>query len=312
MANAFISYSHVDENVLNRLHVHMANLIRDNVISSWSDHEILAGANLDNDINYALSNSDIFLAIVSPDYLSSNYCYEKEFKTALEIQKQGKLLIVPIIAQPCDWKSSPFGKMKAIPKDGKPISEWTNENMAYLNVVDELRKLLSKSNFFTNATLASPADKTNAGRNYKLKRDFDPIDILNFKEESFEKIKAYFKDSLEEISSVEQIQARFVKNEQNSFTCVISNRAKIGSVAYINVGIISESLFGRGDLSYSFSENSQVNSLDQTFSIEHDEFKLFWSQSNSYHFRQRDEKLSANIIAENLWIQFIEKVGISF
>jgi len=48
-------------------------------------------------------------SLVSPDYLNSNYCYEIEFAEA-----QQKIIIVPVIAQPCGWHSSPFEKMKAV------------------------------------------------------------------------------------------------------------------------------------------------------------------------------------------------------
>ena len=59
---------------------------------------------------------------------------------ALEWHDAGEARIVPIIVEPCDWKNSPLNKLKVIPKDGKPINEWTNENAAYLNIVTELRR----------------------------------------------------------------------------------------------------------------------------------------------------------------------------
>jgi hypothetical protein len=131
---AFISYSHNDEIILERLHKHLAQLQRDNLLRAWSDHDILAGGSLDSEISGALEKSQLFIALLSPDYIASNYCYEKEFETALKMQEEGRLIIVPIISDPCDWLSTPFKQFKALPKDGKPISEWDNANNALLFV----------------------------------------------------------------------------------------------------------------------------------------------------------------------------------
>jgi hypothetical protein len=313
MFKAFISYSHIDERILERLHVHMAVLKRDGKIASWYDKEILAGGDLNTDISSALSDSDIFLAIVSPDYLNSQYCYEKEFQEALKMQERGQIIIVPIIAEPCDWKSSPFGSMKAVPKDGKPVSEWTNENVAYLNIVDELRRLMNAKQFprkafgTTNVPIQIPT------KNYKVKRDFTEVDRLNFKEDSFETIRNYFKESLEEINGVEQIQARFVDNDKKSFTCIISNRAKADSKGFITVLSSANDAFGRSDLSYSLAErrSSNVIQLDKLYTVEQNDYELFWSFRSMYS-SQTHEVLTANQIAEKLWLEFIEQVGISY
>ncbi len=313
MSKAFISYSHRDERVLERLHVHMAVLKRDGKIASWYDKEILAGGNLDVNISSALSNSDIFLAIVSPDYLNSQYCYEKEFQEALKMQERGEIIIVPIIAEPCDWMSSPFSKMKAVPKDGKPVSEWTNENVAYLNVIDELRRLIDAKQFPGKSLNVAKAPIQAPSKNYKVKRDFTEVDRLNFKDESFETIRKYFKDSLEEINGVEQIQARFVDDEKKSFTCLISNRAKANSKGYITVLTSANSAFGRSDLSYSLAEkpSSNVIQLDKLYSIEQSDYELFWSFKSMYG-SQTNDVLTAKQIAERLWLEFIEQVGISY
>lgn len=84
MAKAFISYSHRDEKALERLHTHLATLRREQKITAWYDREILAGDDVDNVINSNLRESEIFLALVSPDFLASSYCYEREMEKALE------------------------------------------------------------------------------------------------------------------------------------------------------------------------------------------------------------------------------------
>ena len=121
MTKAFISYSHLDEKALERLHTHLATLRRDGQLTAWYDRKILAGGMIDNEVASNLSDSELFLALVSPDFLASNYCYEREMEIALKRHDEGSLRVVPIILEACDWKSTPLGKLKIIPKDGKRL-----------------------------------------------------------------------------------------------------------------------------------------------------------------------------------------------
>lgn len=94
---AFISYSHQDSAMLDIMHKHLAQLKRDNVLSTWTDEEITAGKKFDKAISAALTDSNLFIALLSHEYIASRYCYETEFQKALEMEQQGQLIIVPII-----------------------------------------------------------------------------------------------------------------------------------------------------------------------------------------------------------------------
>jgi len=108
VAIAFVSYAHTDEKFLERRHKHLAVLKREGALAAWTDHAILPGAGLDGAITAQLDKSDLFVALVSPDYIASQYCYEKEFQRALRRAEAGKTRIVPIILEPCDWLSTPL------------------------------------------------------------------------------------------------------------------------------------------------------------------------------------------------------------
>ena len=167
---AFISYCHADAGMLERLHVHLANLKREELISDWTDERILAGGNLDDNISESLNSSQLFICLVSPDYIASQYCFEKEFQSALKMQKEGKVIIVPIIVEPCDWKPTPLGTIKALPKDGKPIIEWTSVNSAFTDVAQELRKLMIIKPNTQNLPSNKAEEKIIVTRNLKLKK----------------------------------------------------------------------------------------------------------------------------------------------
>lgn len=315
MSKLFISYSHMDAHVLERLHAHMAILRSEGKVVAWFDREILAGGNLNTDIREKLDDADIFVAIVSPDYLNSNYCYEVEFKQALERKDKGQLVIVPVIAQPCDWHASPFGKMKAIPTDGKAISDWVNENAAYLNVIQELRRLLEAGKTVPGPIKESSAiaEGTKTKKAYKVKQDFTEIDIIDFRADSFEVIRRYFEESVSEINTIEDIQARILSSDKTSFTCLVTNRRKVDSKGYITVQIPSESHFGRSGLNYAFSEKLSPNviQLDNVFNIEKTDYELVWVKRSMFGSSE-SKRFDAKAIAEELWEQFIDQVGISY
>lgn len=310
---AFISYSHKDSNYLERLKVHLAQMKRDGLITEWTDEEIHAGGSLNNTISDALNSSELFLALLSPDYIASNYCYNKEFETAQRMQEEGKIIIVPIIVEPCDWQRTPFGNLKALPKDGKAVSEWTNPNNAFLNVIDELRRLTSFTKTSTVQNLQSSSPEKLA-RNYKVKKYFSEVDSFNFKESSYEEIKNYFQASISELDSVENLQARFTNEGKGFFTCLISNRAN-NQNSFLTVQIGSEGQRHFGDLSYSFSEQVSTNSIqmDKVFKIDNDDYEQFWTKSSQGFglSSQSNSRLTAHQVAEEIWNEFISEVGVS-
>lgn len=143
---AFISYSHDDAKFLAQLHKHLASLRRQKLLEIWTDREIHAGAIIDNEIAAAMEDADLFLLLVSSSFIDSQYCYEKEFRAALEKQRAGKAAIVPIIVRPCDWHIPELRQFKALPKDGRAVdsSHWKNADEAFEDIAKGLRSFLEK------------------------------------------------------------------------------------------------------------------------------------------------------------------------
>ena len=309
---AFISYSHRDAGSLERLHVHLATLRRDKLISEWFDRDILAGDVLDAEITKQLETCDVFLLLVSPDFLASDYCVEREMTRALERHRAGSARVVPIIIEPCDWKASPLRELKAVPKDGNPVSEWTNANNAYLDIVRELRRIV-ENDMAVSAKPAAPVALGEAERvpvrRYRVKRDFDEIDKSEFRERAFAEIANYFRRAIAEIDSIEDLRGRFRELSATSFGCTIVNRARDRGTAHLTVHVRHD-MYGMGDIYYSFAENSPANTASGGFSIGEDEFDLFL---NTGHFGFRDEKerLTPVAAAESLWTDFLQQAGVT-
>ena len=313
---AFISYSHKDEAALERLHTHLAPLRRQGLIEAWFDREILAGGEIDATVAEELESCELFLLLVSPDFLASDYCYEREMQQALERHEAGEARVVPIIIEPCDWATSPLRQLKALPRDGKPVSDWTNANHAYLDIVQELRRIVA-------ADEAAPAPATeivtptaatasrSAARRYRVQRDFDEIDRSEFREAAFATIRDYFQRAIAEIDTIEDLRGRFVSYSPTSFGCMIVNRALGRGTAYITVHSRGDSL-GLGDIYFSFRENAPSNTANGSFHIEADEYDLYLNAMLMGFGHDPRERLTPEDAAKSLWAQFLEQAGVSY
>lgn len=141
---AFISYSHEDADLLRKLLVHLSGLRREGLLEAWTDREIHAGGLIEDHIQAAMNETDIFLLLVSASFIHSDYCFAKEFKHACERQAKREAIVVPLIVRDCDWKIDALRRFKALPEDGKPVvsRHWHNEDEAWANIVGGLRTLL--------------------------------------------------------------------------------------------------------------------------------------------------------------------------
>ncbi len=140
----FISYSHKDTKFLEDLKTHLAPLRRDGLISDWCDRELVGGDELDKEIEDALARADIFVFLVSSDFLASWYCFDKELKTALERLENSDVRVLPVIVRPCLWHRTVLGGFLAVPEEGEPISKWNDVDEAFLDVVKQLEKSAKK------------------------------------------------------------------------------------------------------------------------------------------------------------------------
>ena len=303
--DAFISYSHQDSQMLDLFHKHLAQLQREELISTWTDREIFAGGSFNDEISVALENANLFIALLSPDYIASNYCYEKEFKRASEMQKQSKLIIIPIILEPCDWLNTPFKDFKALPLDGKPVSNWENKNTAFLNVIQNIRKLIDNINI-PEIKQSKPIPKLSS-INYRVQKDFDSIEKMEFIDKSFNEIKEYLKRFIDEITQLDNIKTRILTDNNKVFECLLVNRNKIATESHLKISINSEKQnsgirgFSEGELNCSISINSKLT--PKNFKLAFDEYHLYWIEIEStYYYRSESGKeLSLREKVDNLW-----------
>jgi hypothetical protein len=130
----FYSYSHKDEALRNRLEAHLTPLLADGAISGWHDRRITAGTEWEGAISENLDRAGVILLLVSSDFLASPYCRDVEVKRAMERHEAGTARVIPVVLRPCNWQTSLFGMLQALPQDGKPVTEWSNRDRAFTDI----------------------------------------------------------------------------------------------------------------------------------------------------------------------------------
>jgi hypothetical protein len=136
-------YAGEDEALLERLIAHLKPLQRQKLIEIWCALDISAGAEWEQEVRDHVNAAHMILLLISPAFLNSNYCYESEMKWAMQRHEQGKVHVIPIILRPCFWRVAPFERLKALPKDGKAITLWTNRDYAFMHVAEGIHKIVS-------------------------------------------------------------------------------------------------------------------------------------------------------------------------
>ncbi|MEH2207256.1 MAG: toll/interleukin-1 receptor domain-containing protein [Nostoc sp.] len=185
MSNAvkvFFSYSHKDEELRDELATHLSMMKRQGVIEAWHDREITAGSEWANAIDDNLELADIILLLVSANFLASDYCYDKEMTRAMERHETREARVIPIILKPSDWNGAPFGKLQALPKNAKPVTTWPDQDEAFLNVAQGIRRVVediakSKPSSSTASGTTTPATSnpaaTSGGLTERQRRRFE-------------------------------------------------------------------------------------------------------------------------------------------
>lgn len=138
------SYSHKDEQLWEELKEHLSPLQRQGLLKVWYDRAIAAGDEWEDQIFQELANADIIILLVSASFIASDFCFRDELTAAIDRHKAGQCKVIPIIVRPVDWKKMSFARLQALPKDGKPVTSYTRQDEAWLQVAEGIRLIIEK------------------------------------------------------------------------------------------------------------------------------------------------------------------------
>jgi hypothetical protein len=145
-----ICYAHEDESLMNDLEFQLKFLEQKGHFTLWNNRMVRAGIDWQQEQTTHLNSASIILLLISANFLSSKQNV-KVIERAMERHRAGDAKVIPVILRPTMWKSSVLGQLKALPKDGVPITSWRNRDEAFMNVaegvlqiVEELQNSLEK------------------------------------------------------------------------------------------------------------------------------------------------------------------------
>ena len=318
MISVFFSYSHRDEALRDELEIHLSSLKRQGAIGTWHDRRIDAGHEVDSEISEHLEMADIILLLVSPYFIASDYCYDIEMNRAMERHKCGEALVIPIILHPCDWQAAPFGKLMAVPTDGKPVSKFPNQHDAFLEVTKAVRKAaedmrLRLSSRFSGETLPEAGNRNATivpdirSSNLRIQKEFTDLEKDRFLGEAFEYIAKFFEGSLSELKARNpEVDTDFRRIDANHFAAVIYVNGIAADHCRIWIG--GRDSFPSG-IAYSVGDFGGDNSFNESLSVEDDGHSLFLRPLGmAFRMYDREEQMTHEGAAEYFWGMFIESL----
>jgi len=253
--NIFYSYAHKDEKSRAELSKHLAPFRRAGSIKEWYDGDIEAGEEFERAINENIYDADIILLIISVNFVNSDYCWEKEMSVALKLHDSSSAQVIPVMLNPISVPISamPFGKIKVLPKDGKPVSHWETQSDGWNDVattiggiIEHLNNSKKKPKEKHGAAISSSA-KTNAKPSKKsaklatrktARQDNLPVAALRIKG-SLNKINRVIYDA----QHLELIPGKIIRQEGTAPV-----KDKIANEVYNNLGMVYDffnNVYGR-------------------------------------------------------------------
>ncbi len=143
--NVFISYSHKDADICDKVHTHLECLVKANLVKIYYDEHMLGGDEIDPTIKAYIDNSSLALFMISANFIDSKYCWKIERELILERKKQGRMHVVGVLIEDCQWHLPELGlkQFKMLPKDAKAITgrDWHNQSEALSDMADGILKV---------------------------------------------------------------------------------------------------------------------------------------------------------------------------
>ena len=118
----FISYSHRDETEKEQLLSHLSVLQHTGLTQLWSDDQIEAGHDWQEEIQTVISQARMAILLVSANFLTSEFILGQEVPALLHRRQIEGLVIMPVIAKACAWRKVAWlSQLQVRPQDGRPV-----------------------------------------------------------------------------------------------------------------------------------------------------------------------------------------------
>ncbi len=152
-AYVFVSYAREDrrwldpENHYNLVPFLAESLRRHNAIF-WFDKNLIGGDEFKRHIEAQIDQAQIALLIVSQNFLNSEFIERLEMPRIAERAQQGKMVVVPVLVEPCDWSDYPFLADRQMVPSSSPLIDFTESDAKWARVkfqiLDQIKAQLKR------------------------------------------------------------------------------------------------------------------------------------------------------------------------
>lgn len=137
----FFSYAKRDDALVEQLRNQLAILKHQKRITDWYG-KVLLGQKPDEETTKHLNSARIILLLISSSFIASER-QSIEVQRAMERSDAQEAIVIPILLRPtANWQDASFGKLQAIPRNGKFITTWTNQDAAFAQIAEEIGEVV--------------------------------------------------------------------------------------------------------------------------------------------------------------------------
>ncbi len=135
----FISYSKANVKQRRRLESELKVLMNEGLIRRhWHDRMIAPGDEWHDVIQDELTRADVIILLISTEALATEYITKHEIPRAMARRQPGKIIVVPVILEPCRWQQTVLGPLNGLPEKAKAIDQWPRSSAAWNSVAEGL------------------------------------------------------------------------------------------------------------------------------------------------------------------------------
>ncbi len=120
-------------------------LRRDGLLKEWSDQLILPGQPISQRVREEMDQADILVFLLSQDFLASDECMKEWNYAKGTLSSDRSIFRIPVIVSTCAWEDLlESDDIKALPKDGKPVTSFHAMDTAWHQVYNGLKTVIEQ------------------------------------------------------------------------------------------------------------------------------------------------------------------------
>jgi hypothetical protein len=139
----FLSYAGGDDNKFKeRIAKDLETLRRQGCpIKECICYDIYQALEFVTDIRESLKAYELYLFLLSPDFVNHEFCYRKEIYDLVKRHRAG-VWVLPILVRACVWEPTAFGEaskqldgpLPVLPHPQRPVTKWKDRDEAYKKI----------------------------------------------------------------------------------------------------------------------------------------------------------------------------------